>query len=116
MRVEVRVFTPPPPSTPPHPPPPPPHTPHPHPPTHRPSLPSSRSQFEIDFVALSFCNSAEDLYNTRALLDSLGMAQTKIVAKAGGHCVLVHGWVGGWGGGGEEGPCSPGQTKADDAP
>lgn len=33
---------------------------------------------------LSYCNSVDDLYSARALLDSLGMAQTKIIAKASG--------------------------------
>ncbi|EFN57223.1 hypothetical protein CHLNCDRAFT_143690 [Chlorella variabilis] len=42
------------------------------------------SQFEVDFVNLSYCNSVDDLYSARALLDSLGMAQTKIIAKASG--------------------------------
>ncbi|KAL4446774.1 hypothetical protein ABPG77_008018 [Micractinium sp. CCAP 211/92] len=39
------------------------------------------SQFEVDFVSLSYCNSAPDLYSCRALLDSIGMQQTKIIAK-----------------------------------
>lgn len=37
----------------------------------------------MDFVSLSYCNSAPDLYSCRALLDSIGMQQTKIIAKAG---------------------------------
>ncbi|KAL4434114.1 hypothetical protein ABPG75_000555 [Micractinium tetrahymenae] len=39
------------------------------------------SQFEVDFISLSYCNAATDLYSCRALLDSLGMQQTKIIAK-----------------------------------
>ncbi|PSC73194.1 Pyruvate kinase [Micractinium conductrix] len=39
------------------------------------------AQFEVDFVSLSFCNCAEDVYVARALLDSLCLQQTKIIAK-----------------------------------
>lgn len=46
------------------------------------SLLPCRQQFEVDFISLSFCNCVEDLYATRALLDSLGLNQTKIIAKA----------------------------------
>lgn len=38
-------------------------------------------EFEIDFVSLSYCNSAEDVASARQTLDSLGLAQTKIIAK-----------------------------------
>ncbi|KAI3434821.1 hypothetical protein D9Q98_002878 [Chlorella vulgaris] len=37
--------------------------------------------FEIDYVSVSFCNSVDDLYSMRHLLDSLSMQQTKIIAK-----------------------------------
>lgn len=47
------------------------------------TLPLRSSQFEVDFISLSYCNAASDLYSCRALLDSLGMQQTKIIAKAG---------------------------------
>ncbi|GAB4821631.1 hypothetical protein N2152v2_008677 [Parachlorella kessleri] len=38
-------------------------------------------EFEIDYVSLSYTNSARDVYECRALLDSIAMNQTKIVAK-----------------------------------
>ena len=37
--------------------------------------------FEIDFLTLSYCNSAEDVWSARQTLDSMGLTQTKIVAK-----------------------------------
>lgn len=42
-----------------------------------------RRDFEIDYVSVSFCNSVDDLYSMRHLLDSLSMQQTKIIAKVG---------------------------------
>ena len=33
--------------------------------------------FEIDFLSLSFCRSGDDVMDTRAFLDSLGMGSTK---------------------------------------
>ena len=53
-------------------------------------------------MSLSYCNSAEDLYAARALLDSLGMPQTKLIAKVGlakGGLRMARGWVGEWVGG-----------------
>lgn len=45
--------------------------------------PITRSEaHEVDFLSLSFCNCVEDLYAARGLLDSLGLQQTKILAKA----------------------------------
>jgi len=35
----------------------------------------------VDFINLSYCNREEDLYAARAFLDSLGMHQTKLIAK-----------------------------------
>lgn len=37
--------------------------------------------FEIDYLSLSYCNSEDDIWAARDFLDSLGMAQTKLVAK-----------------------------------
>ena len=42
-----------------------------------------RSQFEVDFNSLSYCNSEDDVLAARGVLDSLGMASTKIIAKVG---------------------------------
>lgn len=39
------------------------------------------SRFEVDFINLSYCNREDDLYSARAFLDSVGMQQTKIIAK-----------------------------------
>ena len=38
-------------------------------------------QFEIDYVSLSYCNSAADVMEARDFLNNLGLEQTKIVAK-----------------------------------
>jgi len=38
-------------------------------------------KYEIDYVSLSYCNSSHDVVQARDLLDSLGLEQTKIVAK-----------------------------------
>ena len=46
--------------------------------TRLPAFLEGRSQFEVDFVCLSYCNSEADIYDCRALLDSVGMAQTKV--------------------------------------
>lgn len=55
-----------------------------------PSCPPDRSRYDIDFLNLSYCNQEEDLYSARAFLDSVGMQQTKIVAKVWcGVCVCV---------------------------
>lgn len=43
----------------------------------------------IDFVALSFTRSADDVREARAYLDSIGMHNTKIIAK-------IENKVGGW--------------------
>lgn len=43
---------------------------------------SFKQEFEIDFISLSYCNSADDVLECRGLLASLGMTQTKIIAKA----------------------------------
>lgn len=51
--------------------------------------PPAAQEFEIDFISLSYCNSASDVFECRALLDSLNMLQTKIIAKVGAH-VLAH--------------------------
>ena len=48
------------------------------PPPRIPPLEERRSQFEVDFVCLSYCNSEADLYDCRALLDTVGMTQTKV--------------------------------------
>lgn len=42
-----------------------------------------RSQFEVDFINLSYCNREEDLYAARAYLDGVGLHQTKLIAKVG---------------------------------
>lgn len=42
-------------------------------------------EYELDYISLSYCNSARDVYECRALLDSLHLTQTKIVAKVGWH-------------------------------
>lgn len=39
------------------------------------------ADFELDFLTLSYCNSAEDVYTARQTLDALGLTQTKIIAK-----------------------------------
>ena len=38
-------------------------------------------EFEIDYISLSYCNSAADVREAREILDSIGMEQTKIIAK-----------------------------------
>ena len=38
-------------------------------------------KYEIDYVSLSYCNSAHDVVQARDLLDAFGLEQTKIVAK-----------------------------------
>ena len=48
-----------------------------------PALAAFMQEFEIDYVSLSYTNSARDVYECRALLDSIAMSQTKIVAKVG---------------------------------
>ena len=39
------------------------------------------AEFEIDFLCLSYCNSIEDIWSARQSLDTLGLTQTKIIAK-----------------------------------
>jgi len=39
------------------------------------------SEFEIDFISLSYCNTSEDVYECRNFLDTNGLTQTKIIAK-----------------------------------
>jgi len=39
------------------------------------------AEFEIDFISLSYCRSAEDVRECRAYLSSIGMTHTKILAK-----------------------------------
>ena len=39
------------------------------------------SQFEVDFVALTFTRDGEDVDSMRDFLDKLGLEQTKILAK-----------------------------------
>ena len=39
------------------------------------------TEFEVDFISLSYCNSKEDVYECRRFLDSNGLTQTKIIAK-----------------------------------
>jgi len=57
----------------------------------------------VDFVALSFTRSGADVAEARAYLDSMGMSQTKIIAKienkvgAGVGLRGEGGEVGGWG-------------------
>lgn len=46
--------------------------------------PPCSARFEVDFLSLSFCNCVEDVCAARGLLDSLGMQQTKVLAKVGG--------------------------------
>ena len=41
------------------------------------------SQFEVDFVALTFTRDGEDVDSMRDFLDKLGLEQTKILAKVG---------------------------------
>ena len=41
------------------------------------------SQFEVDFVALTFTRDGDDVDNMRDFLDKLGLEQTKILAKVG---------------------------------
>ena len=60
-----------------------------------PLLHHRRSQFEVDFISLSYCNSEDDVLAARGVLDSLGMASTKIIAKVGGFGYWL-GWVGEW--------------------
>jgi pyruvate kinase len=38
-------------------------------------------KYEIDYVSLSYCNSAQDVIEARDLLNNFGLTQTKIVAK-----------------------------------
>ena len=38
-------------------------------------------KYEIDYVSLSYCNSAQDVVEARDLLNAFGLEQTKIVAK-----------------------------------
>lgn len=38
-------------------------------------------RYEIDYVSLSYCNSAHDVIEARDLLNAFGLTQTKIVAK-----------------------------------
>lgn len=39
------------------------------------------SEFEIDFVTLSYCRSPEDIQEARDFLDSIGASHTKVIAK-----------------------------------
>ncbi len=39
------------------------------------------AEFEIDFLTLSYSNSAEDVWSARQTLDAMGLTQTKIMAK-----------------------------------
>jgi pyruvate kinase len=39
------------------------------------------ADFEIDFLTLSYSNSAEDVWSARQTLDAMGLTQTKIMAK-----------------------------------
>ena len=39
------------------------------------------ADFELDYLTLSYCNSAEDVFAARQTLDTLGLTQTKIIAK-----------------------------------
>jgi len=39
------------------------------------------ADFEIDFLTLSYSNSAEDVWSARQTLDAVGLTQTKVIAK-----------------------------------
>jgi hypothetical protein len=43
-----------------------------------PPFPAPRSEFEVDFVSLSYCRSADDVYETRDFLNSINAEHTKV--------------------------------------
>lgn len=54
------------------------------------------AEFDIDFISLSYTRTGEDVREARRFLDSLGMKDTRIIAKVGG--------------GSQHSCCSPGTT------
>ena len=51
------------------------------------------AEFEIDYVALTYTCSAQDVSDLRGFLDSSGLQHTAIMAKVGGPERKVHGAV-----------------------
>ena len=51
------------------------------------------AEFEVDYVALTYTCSAQDVSDLRGFLDSSGLQHTAIMAKVGGPERKVHGGV-----------------------
>ena len=53
-------------------------------------LTSLASDTDVDFVALSYTRSGEDVRSARAFLDAIGMRETKILAKVATRQSLIN--------------------------